>query len=305
MIDPVVSICCITYNHEPFIANAIEGFLMQKTVYPYEIIIGDDYSTDKTREIIESYAKHHPELIKIITSDRNVGVIANENRVLTEAKGKYIAFCEGDDFWTNASKLQKQVEFLEKHPEFSVSFHRLKHHDISSDSWYAERNDDMFNNNVDYIEFDYNEYHLESIELMPVTMVFRKEKLDLFLSTQYKYYRDEHQFYHLLRNGKGNLFYFVGAVRNIHNGGICGSRTSFERSKDSVKIFNDLYNVNKDPIIKREYIKSLQNHIYISRKQRKIQDQIASSFKQFVTERSIFRLASNLKRIFPLFHEKL
>ena len=114
MKTPFVSICCITYNHEPYIKDTLEGFVNQKTNFPFEIIISDDCSKDKTRDIIEEYKAKYPELIRDISPQKNMGSQANFYYVQEQAEGKYIAICEGDDFWTDPLKLQKQVDILEE-----------------------------------------------------------------------------------------------------------------------------------------------------------------------------------------------
>ena len=121
--NPLVSIDCRTYNHENFICETIDGFLMQKTTFPFEILIHDDASTDNTSNIIREYEKNYPDLIKPIYQIKNQYSI--NKRIITKiqnerAKGTYIAKCEGDDYWTDPYKLQKQVDFLEKNPEFSM-----------------------------------------------------------------------------------------------------------------------------------------------------------------------------------------
>lgn len=125
-IKPLLSVCMITYNHESFITQAIEGVLMQKTDFPVEIIIGDDYSTDNTRRICLEYQAKFPQIINVLHRDKNIGVSANFIDALKNCQGKYIALCEGDDFWTDSGKLQKQVDFLESHSDFAVSHHRMK-----------------------------------------------------------------------------------------------------------------------------------------------------------------------------------
>lgn len=120
---PLVSICCITYNHEPYIREAIEGFLLQKTSFPIEIIIYDDASTDRTAEIVKEYADKHLELIIPIFQSENQysqGVKPSRTYVIPRARGKYIAICEGDDYWTDPLKLQKQVDFLEANPDYGL-----------------------------------------------------------------------------------------------------------------------------------------------------------------------------------------
>lgn len=123
---PVVSICCTTYNHEPFIEDALEGFLIQETDFPFEILIHDDASTDKTAEIIRKYEKKYPSLIKPIYQDVNQYSIGRKPMPefnYPRAKGKYIAICEGDDYWTDPKKLQIQIEFLENNPNYVISGH--------------------------------------------------------------------------------------------------------------------------------------------------------------------------------------
>lgn len=127
-INPVLSICCITYNHENFIRQALDGFLMQQTNFPIEIIIHDDASTDNTANIIREYQGKHPHLIKTILQTKNQYLLGRKVFPITfkEAQGKYIALCEGDDYWTDPLKLQKQVDFLEANPEYSGAFHQVQ-----------------------------------------------------------------------------------------------------------------------------------------------------------------------------------
>jgi glycosyltransferase involved in cell wall biosynthesis len=120
---PIVSICCITYNHEKYISEAIDSFLMQETDFPFEIVIGEDCSTDNTIKIIEKYIGMYPNIIRLITSKKNVGMLKNGHRILMKSKGIYLTSCEGDDYWTDSNKLQIQVDAMEKNPEISMCFH--------------------------------------------------------------------------------------------------------------------------------------------------------------------------------------
>lgn len=119
---PLVSIRTSTYNQEKYIRQCIEGVLMQKTDFPFEYIIGEDCSTDGTRAIVMEYALKYPDIIRVITDDSNVGMKANGIRCIERCRGKYIAICEGDDWWTDPDKLQKQVDYMEAHPECSLCF---------------------------------------------------------------------------------------------------------------------------------------------------------------------------------------
>jgi glycosyltransferase involved in cell wall biosynthesis len=122
---PMVSIRCTTYNHESYIRQAIDGFLMQETTFPFEVVIHDDASTDRTADIIREYEVKYPRIIKPIYEIENQyskrdGSLAKI--VDAACVGKYIALCEGDDFWTDAKKLQKQVDFLENNPDYGMCY---------------------------------------------------------------------------------------------------------------------------------------------------------------------------------------
>ena len=118
--DPLVSVHMITYNHEPYVAQAIEGVLIQETDFPIELVIGEDCSTDGTCEIVFDYQKKHPEIIRVIISDKNLGMRKNGQQTQKACRGKYIAYCEGDDYWHHSQKLQKQIDYLEAHPEVGL-----------------------------------------------------------------------------------------------------------------------------------------------------------------------------------------
>ena len=116
--EPLVSVYMITYNHEPHIAQAIEGVLMQETDFPIELVIGEDCSTDRTREIVLEYQKKYPDLIRVIISEKNVGARKNGDRTSKLLRGKYVAFCEGDDYWIDPIKIKMQATFLEDNAYF-------------------------------------------------------------------------------------------------------------------------------------------------------------------------------------------
>jgi glycosyltransferase involved in cell wall biosynthesis len=123
---PIVSICIITFKQEKYIKKCIEGALMQKTNFNFEIVIGDDSSPDLTTKICEEYFMKYPQLINFETNMVNLGMIGNWVKTIGRCKGKYIAICEGDDYWTDPLKLQKQVDFLEANTDYGICFHNIK-----------------------------------------------------------------------------------------------------------------------------------------------------------------------------------
>ena len=123
---PKVSICCITYNHESYIEDALKGFLIQETDFPFEILIHDDASTDRTADIIRKYEAKYPRLIKSIYQAENQyskGLKIAPTFLFPIAKGEYIALCEGDDYWVSEKKLQIQTELMQKYADINISFH--------------------------------------------------------------------------------------------------------------------------------------------------------------------------------------
>ncbi len=176
---PLVSICCITYNHVAYIRQCIDGFIMQKTDFPFEIIIHDDCSTDGTVDIIREYQEKYPDLIKPIFQKENQYSQGVKSILATfvypKCSGKYIALCEGDDYWIDENKLQMQVDFLEKNPEYGMCYTNFNK--------YFQRNDsfdiDIFNSDKK-IKTDYTleEWILSAGYIAPMSWVFKRELLD-------------------------------------------------------------------------------------------------------------------------------
>lgn len=124
-----VSVCITTFNLEKYINKTVDSILAQKTDFDFEILIGDDASCDKTPEILKNYQKEYPDKIRIILHDRNVGVNKNDYSLISQSNGEYIAWCDGDDYWIDPDKLQKQVDILDNNPDYScvhtawINFH--------------------------------------------------------------------------------------------------------------------------------------------------------------------------------------
>lgn len=126
MRETMISILVLTYNHEEYITQALDSILMQKVNFKYEIIIGDDCSKDNTQEVLIRYKEKYPDTIKLVLRQKNVGATKNGYEIARMAVGKYIAYLEGDDYWTHQDKLQKQIEFLEREQEFIACVHKCK-----------------------------------------------------------------------------------------------------------------------------------------------------------------------------------
>lgn len=123
MEDVILSVCMVTYNQERYIAQAIESALAQRTTFPFEIVIGEDCSTDSTRTIVRDFASRHPDRIRLRLAQTNEGGKRNFTQTFAVCRGKYVTILEGDDYWTSCDKLQLQVDALEAHPDWALCFH--------------------------------------------------------------------------------------------------------------------------------------------------------------------------------------
>ena len=173
--EPLVSISCITYNHAPYIKQCLDGFLMQKTTFSFEVLIHDDASTDGTTEIIKDYAQKYPEIIKPLYEEENQWIKGRRGSAefnFPRARGKYIALCEGDDYWIDENKLQMQVDFLENNPEYGMCYTKSKQYNQSMQK---------FNKKSIGADFDGFEDLLKNGNRIPtLTTVYRKDLLDKY-----------------------------------------------------------------------------------------------------------------------------
>jgi len=129
---PLLSIVCPTFNHEDFLAQALDGFIAQRTTFPFEVLVNDDASTDGTAQILARYAQRYPGIIRPFYHSVNQYQQGKECTpgLFKEARGRYIAYCEGDDYWTDPHKLQIQVDFLESHPDYVMTYHDAMAFDV-------------------------------------------------------------------------------------------------------------------------------------------------------------------------------
>ncbi len=134
---PRVSVLLVTYNHEKYIRQALDGVMMQKTDFDFEVVVADDCSQDKTLAIIEEYAPDNLNL-RVLPTERNLGITRNYQRGFAACRGEYVAVLEGDDFWISPTKLKSLVAFLDQHPECAFCFHRFLIHDETSSSFSAQ-----------------------------------------------------------------------------------------------------------------------------------------------------------------------
>lgn len=257
----VVSVCMITYNHENYIKQAIEGVLMQQTSFPIELIIGEDCSTDNTRKICIEYQAKYPDIVRLILPEKNLGIKRNFIETMQAAKGNFIALCEGDDYWTDALKLQKQVDFLEANSEYSLCCHRYKIYDEVSKQWDVDYGDELFKSSKEGITFN-NSLNLKTWLTKSMTLMFRRDRLDNDKLKQYKLTRDAHLNYELLKEGKGYCANWDAAVYRKHDGGIFSKTSDISKKRTEYIINRELSTINYYDIVLKENFRSISSYFF-------------------------------------------
>jgi len=269
---------------------------MQETSFPVEIILAEDCSTDGTRKICEEYVAKYPDEIKYIWSEHNVGCVANELRAMQAARGKYIAYCEGDDSWTEPWKLQRQVDWMEAHPEYSVTFHRYRN--LNYETGIIE--DDKLEELLKYGDLDGIDVTMDIFfggwYTQPLTMVFRREALDLNLYTRYRYFRDMQQIYYLMLNGKCRLLPFMAGLRTKHEGGMASMISMKKYVENSLVMDLEFWKGSKSQYAKRNYLQTLQEAVNVYGKEDK-QKARKYAFLLFVLNRKVKRFITNWQNI--------
>ncbi|HTL08435.1 MAG TPA: glycosyltransferase [Chitinophagaceae bacterium] len=273
---PLVSVCVLTYNHEHFIRQCLEGIMMQKTDFPFEVIVGEDCSTDKTASIVAEFEHLYPGVIKPVYQQKNVGGGRNAYECCyPRLSGKYIAICEGDDYWTDAHKLQKQVDFLELHNDVVLCFHRV-------DS--VDENDRFLSSQAVSNEVTiFSSEDIFHISIPTLSVVFRK----CFESAPTEIYNaksaDAFLFGLLATYGKAADLGFMGASYRKHKGGIyspCKILDQFKQAIETRKLMqrcNFFGDVQKREL-RKEIIK--RKRLYVKYFLKK--NELLNSFKIFM-----------------------
>ncbi len=251
-----VSIFMLTYNQEDYITQAIEGVLMQKTDFSIQLVIGEDCSTDNTRKIVLDYTEKYPDKIKLILNETNIGLIANYVKTYTQCKGKYVAICDGDDYWTDPLKLQKQVSFLEKNPDYAIVYTNNKNLIPSGDILISDKQDNLLT--TTFNELVFNNY------IPSVTVLFRNKPLPERMSKwiqQFPY--GDWPTYLWVTEGGGKI-YFLNEVTAVYRKNF-GTSTFLRQGRNKIGEINllILQNILKDRTFinkKRNVKASIVNH---------------------------------------------
>lgn len=244
----LVSVCVVTYNHKEYIKQCLDSILMQKTDFSFEIVLGEDESNDGTREICQDYAKRYPDIIKLFLRSRKDVIYINGNPTgrfnfienLKSVKGKYIAICEGDDYWTDPYKLQKQVDFLEKH----------------NDYFFVSANSELHKNNQHIITSIKEELVIEdfiegnTLGRQAAALMFKNNNLNEFLEYIKNYswpFGDLLLIFWCLKKGKGKVLKDVMVYYRVHQGGAWSSTNHLKRFKNFILFYSLVFKSEINP----------------------------------------------------------
>lgn len=247
--DYRVVVHCSTYKHESYIEDALKGFVMQKTNFPFCAIVIDDGSPDRTPAIIKQYAASYPDIIKPILLGENHmqhGMSRNPYFEEWHKRTKYIAMCEGDDYWTDPHKLQKQVDFLDTHPEYVLCCHRYKILNQNDGTWEQDYVASFFTEGTNAEGFAFTKKdNLHTWITKTMTLMYRRDVV-MPDTKQFKYWRDVHFNYYMLKQRKGFCLPDVAAVYRRHSGGIFSPLSYIKKNRISYLVIHELFSMNKD-----------------------------------------------------------
>lgn len=233
-IPPLVSVAMITYNHERFITEAIESVLAQRTAFPIEVVIGDDASSDGTARRIEAFRTRAPEVIRSFIRPTNIGMHRNEEGVLEECRGEFIAFLEGDDYWTSDEKLQIQLDILQARGDAVGVFHPVKYVNYLGEDTGIIYPPEKFTTQTGTQEL------LTEHGITTASVLMRRDAL-VSLPDSYRKLkmRDFPMWVHASLHGPWLCVPKVMAARRVHDGGVWSSLSRAERLSSSIELYHE------------------------------------------------------------------
>ena len=263
---PLVAIHCFVYNHEPYLRDCFEGFVMQQTDFPFVAIVHDDASTDGSAAIIREYEEKYPHIFKPIYETENQWQKhdGSLDRIMNEAidatGAKYVAMCEGDDYWTDPLKLQKQVDFMEANPEYVLCCHRYKIYNQNDGTWDKDYVHQLFEISPNGFSFS-NQENFNVWITKTLTLLIRQDALRKMPSKKgFKYWRDVHMNYYLLKQGKGFCMPLEGSVYRRHQSGVFSALQQTQQRRIGMKIWYELLKYNQDDEILVTFYKNQHNN---------------------------------------------
>ena len=295
MPNPLVSVVVSTYNHQKYIADCLEGILMQQTTFPFEIILGEDESNDGTREICMTYAEKHPDKIKLFLRSRKDVIYIGGNPTgrynflenLKASKGKYIALCEGDDYWTDPLKLQKQVDFMEENTSVIICFHKVKV--LKDGKFVKDKEIDKRYNNITTRPITINDLIEQGNFIHTPSVVFRNVLTEIPVEFSYSPVGDYFLYIILAENGYIKRLNEDMAVyrRNV---GVYSTLSNFEMKKKMIMYQSSILSYLKDPDLKTKLLtKQAELLVKLKFKENVIFDNV-QLYHSFITWKKLLKI---------------
>lgn len=304
-----VSVIVPTYNHEKYIKKCLDSIINQKTNFKFEVLIGEDNSTDKTREIVREYERRYPNLIKVyyrdgkdkIVIDGITSGVKNFVELLKDCKGEYVGICEGDDFWNTEKKLQTQVDFLDNHKDYSMCF---------SNAYIVNENDEIMSDYNRWDDYDKDTYKIEDLlrkNIIPTASVLFRNLLDFRNLPEWFYtIITSDWLLHILNCQFGNAMFFRERLSSyrIHDQGIWTSRDNHYKKMNAIKlrhIINKYFNYKYDDVINDATIDVYEEIIDINNRLRKYYDLTSKMLKMIDFDVRLAKYFSSYEREIYIF----
>lgn len=235
---PLLTVWITTYNHENFIAEALESVLNQQTSFAFDIVLGEDCSTDRTRQIVIAYANKYPEKIRLYLPEKNLGMIEMFRRTYEMCTARYIALLDGDDYWIDPLKLQKQVDLLETDPNISFCFHKVKYYNEKSKRLYERKEPDKYSAGSVLSHEDLTTIH-NPISAPSVVMrnVLGRKLPEWFYFLPYP---DLGMYLLLLQHGKAKYLNEMMGVYRFHPGGAWSGEKKYVNDRKHIALFESV-----------------------------------------------------------------
>lgn len=297
----LVSVCCTAFNHAKYIRSCLDGFVNQKTNFKYEVIVHDDASTDATASIIQEYADKYPEIIKPILQNENQyskGIRITDTFIIPKCKGKYIAFCEGDDYWCDEKKLQKQVDVLENSPDYVACVHQTKTLDLKrkKESLFVKCNNDCI--------LETERFFAATIPYQTSSLMYRLELYDkrpsfCFVSKQVGDYPTA-----VFLTLTGSVYY-INQTMSVYRKFVEGSWSLRNIAKPNIQNFKDMIEI----LTLADEYSDFKYHKLIDKKKIGLEYKLwkhTSGFEVFSNERfKLLNVSQKLKMVFYIICRKL
>ncbi|WP_375234784.1 glycosyltransferase family 2 protein [Winogradskyella sp.] len=293
-----VSVLMITYNHEKYIKQAVESIVNQITDFDFELIIADDNSSDNTEKVVKSINNISKNLsLRYFRNAENLGMTKNFELAYSKSNGNFIAICEGDDYWSDKTKLQKQIDFLKNNLSYSFCYTRFKVYQQKNDFFTEDFNGKHFSDAPNFTSFTFKTF-FEGWHIGNQTLVFRKSSFNTRAFKKFKKFKDVHLIAQLLKNGEGACLNFFGAVYRVHESGIYTSVSEYNGYKIGYLTHKEIYLDNKsNKYLKRKYLHSYNNFLNVNIRKGHLSKALYMSIDLLFRNGRAIDFSKHLKRI--------